>query len=80
MCETARQQAMDAMIERAQALGANAIVGMRYDSSAFGDSSDMGTEVVCYGTAVIVVPHEGTLKSADVVNPHEGTLKSASAR
>ncbi len=65
MCETGRQQAEDIMIERAQAKGANAIVGFRYDSSAFGDSDDMGTEVVCYGTAVIIVPNT-TLKSANL--------------
>jgi uncharacterized protein YbjQ (UPF0145 family) len=59
MCETARQQALDVMIERAQQMGANAIVGMRYDSSAFGDQDEMGTEVVCYGTAVVVEPEAG---------------------
>jgi uncharacterized protein YbjQ (UPF0145 family) len=57
MCETARQQAFDIMIQRAQEMGATAIVGMRYDSSAFGEGDDMGTEVVCYGTAVVL---EGT--------------------
>jgi uncharacterized protein YbjQ (UPF0145 family) len=64
MCETARQQSMDVLIERAQALGANAVVGVRYDSSAFGDSNDMGTEVVCYGTAVIVEPVKEDIKQA----------------
>ena len=59
MCETARQQALDIMIERAQQMGANAIVGVRYDSSAFGDNDDMGTEVVCYGTAVVIEPETG---------------------
>jgi uncharacterized protein YbjQ (UPF0145 family) len=54
MCETARQQAFDIMVQRAQEMGANAIVGMRYDSSAFGEGDDMGTEVVCYGTAVVL--------------------------
>jgi uncharacterized protein YbjQ (UPF0145 family) len=54
MCETARQQALDIMVQRAQEMGANAVVGMRYDSSAFGEGDDMGTEVVCYGTAVIL--------------------------
>jgi len=65
MCETARQQALDAMVERAQAVGANAVVGFRYDSSAYGDADDMGTEVVCYGTAVVIVPKDA-LKSANL--------------
>jgi uncharacterized protein YbjQ (UPF0145 family) len=56
MCETARQQAYDVMVERAKTLGANAIVGLRYDSSSFMNDNDVGTEVVCYGTAVVVEP------------------------
>lgn len=57
MCEQGRQQAYDAMVQRAQAVGANAVVGMRYDSDAFvGGSNEFGTEVVCYGTAVVIEP------------------------
>lgn len=57
MCETARQSAYDALIERASQAGAQAIVGLRYDSSAFASGGDdMGTEVVCYGTAVLIDP------------------------
>lgn len=53
MCEKARQQAYDQLIERCTALGANGILGFRYDSAAFSvNSSEMGTEVICYGTAV----------------------------
>jgi uncharacterized protein YbjQ (UPF0145 family) len=63
MCETARQQAMDALVLRAQEVGANAVVGFRYDSSSYGDSDEMGTEVVCYGTAVLIAPAEN-LKTA----------------
>jgi uncharacterized protein YbjQ (UPF0145 family) len=58
MCETARQQAYDVMVDRAKAAGANAIVGLRYDSSSFMNDDDVGTEVVCYGTAVVVTPSE----------------------
>jgi uncharacterized protein YbjQ (UPF0145 family) len=58
MCETARQQAYDAMVDRAKAAGANAIVGLRYDSSSFMNDDDVGTEVVCYGTAVVITPSE----------------------
>ncbi len=53
MCETARQQSYDIMIEHAAALGANAIVGMRYDASEVA-ARFSATEVICYGTAVVV--------------------------
>jgi hypothetical protein len=29
-------------------------VGLKYDSSAFGSADDVGTEVVCYGTAIVL--------------------------
>jgi uncharacterized protein YbjQ (UPF0145 family) len=51
MCEQARQQAYDEMIAHATELGANAIVGMKYDASEVETSA---TEVLCYGTAVVV--------------------------
>ncbi len=54
MCEQARQQALDQIIEHAQALGANGIVGLRYDASEIGGGKSSATEVLCYGTAVIV--------------------------
>jgi uncharacterized protein YbjQ (UPF0145 family) len=53
MCEQARQQAYDSMVEHANHLGANAIVGVRYDASEV-VSKGSATEVLCYGTAVIV--------------------------
>ncbi|MFN8551387.1 MAG: YbjQ family protein [Candidatus Obscuribacterales bacterium] len=57
MCETARQAAYDSLVERANQAGAQAVVGLRYDSSAFSSGSDeMGSEVVCYGTAVLIEP------------------------
>ncbi len=51
MCETARQQAYDLLVDHAAALGANAVVGLRYDASDLGPG---GTEVLCYGTAVMI--------------------------
>ncbi len=51
MCEQARQQAYDAMTAHATQLGADAIVGIRYDASDVGAQSS-ATEVLCYGTAV----------------------------
>jgi len=53
MCEQARQQAYDAMISHASEVGANAIVGVRYDASEIGGQG-AATEVLCYGTAVVV--------------------------
>jgi uncharacterized protein YbjQ (UPF0145 family) len=53
MCEQARQQAYDSLLAHARALGANAVVGMRYDAS---EVVSTATEVLCYGTAVVVRP------------------------
>ena len=53
MCEQARQQAFDEMVEHAQRMGANAIVGIRYDASEV-VSKGSATEVLCYGTAVVI--------------------------
>jgi uncharacterized protein YbjQ (UPF0145 family) len=56
MCEQARQQAYELLIEHAQQLGANAIVGLRYDASDVGGDRTAATEVLCYGTAVVIEP------------------------
>lgn len=53
MCEQARQHAYDSMLEHARQLGANAIVGVRYDASDVG-AQQSATEVLCYGTAVVI--------------------------
>ena len=53
MCEETRQQAYDQMIQHAQEIGANAIVGLRYDTSQVASESS-ATEVLCYGTAVVI--------------------------
>jgi uncharacterized protein YbjQ (UPF0145 family) len=55
MCEQARQQAYDLLIQHAQQLGANAVVGLRYDASEVG-GRESATEVLCYGTAVVIEP------------------------
>jgi uncharacterized protein YbjQ (UPF0145 family) len=54
MCEQARQQAYDSMIEHARDAGANAIVGVRYDASEVASKGSAATEVLCYGTAVVI--------------------------
>ena len=51
LCERARQEAFDLMLEHASQLGANAVIGMRYDAN---DVSQGVTEVLAYGTAVVV--------------------------
>ena len=53
MCEQTRQQAYELLIDHAVALGANAIVGLRYESSEIGRGA---TEVLCYGTGVVLEP------------------------
>jgi uncharacterized protein YbjQ (UPF0145 family) len=53
MCEQARKQAYDLCIRHANEIGANAIVGMRYDASEV-VSKGSATEVLCYGTAVVI--------------------------
>ena len=53
MCEQTRQQAYDLLLAHATEVGANAIVGMRYDASEV-VSQGSATEVLCYGTAVVV--------------------------
>ena len=53
MCEQARQTAYDEMVEHARQLGANAIVGVRYDAAEV-VSTGSATEVLCYGTAVVI--------------------------
>ncbi len=57
MCEQARQQAYDLLIQHARAVGANAIVGLRYDASEV-VSKGSATEVLCYGTAVVIEPEK----------------------
>ena len=55
LCEKTREEAFDMMISHAQENGANAVIGIRYDATEL-----MGgvTEVLCYGTAVVVSPVE----------------------
>ena len=53
LCERTRQDALDQMLEHAYALGANAVIGLRYDATEIMEGV---TEVLCYGTAVFVEP------------------------
>lgn len=51
VCEEAREEAFDLMMQHAAEKGANAIIGVRYDATEMGEAM---TEVLCYGTAVSV--------------------------
>jgi len=53
LCERTRTDAFEQMIQHAAGLGANAVVGIRYDAT---EVMDGVTEVLCYGTAVTVTP------------------------
>jgi len=50
LCEHARAEAFDLLMQHAQQIGANAIIGMRYDANEVMEGI---TEVLAYGTAVI---------------------------
>ena len=56
LCEKAREEAFEIMIQHASEIGANAIIGARYDANEVMNSV---TEVLAYGTAVIVEPLDG---------------------
>ena len=56
MCERARDDAFGLMLEYAAEHGANALVGVRYDANEVAAGV---TEVLAYGTAVVVEPVEG---------------------
>jgi uncharacterized protein YbjQ (UPF0145 family) len=51
LCEKTRNEAFELMLGHAQELGANAVIGIRYDAT---EVMSGVTEVLCYGTAVIV--------------------------
>lgn len=51
LCEKTRSESFELMVKHAEELGANAIIGMRYDAN---DVMSGVTEVLAYGTAVVV--------------------------
>jgi len=53
VCEAARHDAYQQMLQHAQDIGADAIIGMRYDATEFMQGA---TEVLVYGTAVSLMP------------------------
>jgi uncharacterized protein YbjQ (UPF0145 family) len=55
LLETARKHAIERLISNAAAMGANAVVMMRFDSAEIGG---IMSEIVAYGTAVVLVPDD----------------------
>ncbi|MEO6798424.1 MAG: heavy metal-binding domain-containing protein [Rhodanobacter sp.] len=53
LCEKAREDAFELMLQHAAAMGANAVIAMRYDANSVAEGI---TEVLAYGTAVQVEP------------------------
>jgi uncharacterized protein YbjQ (UPF0145 family) len=60
LLEDTRRQALDRMIENATLVGANAVLSFRFDSSQLSGSM---SEIVAYGTAVIVEPDSGAAQT-----------------
>ncbi len=61
MSDHARQEAFDLMVQHAAALGANAVVAMRYDSN---ELSPGVSEILAYGTAVVIVANQDPTPAA----------------
>ncbi len=55
LCESAREEAFQLMLDHAREMGGNAVIGVRYDTGPMVGAA----EVLCYGTAVIVEPDRG---------------------
>ena len=53
LCEAAREEAFNILLVHAEEVGANAVLGVRYDA---GELMRGVTEVLCYGTAVVIEP------------------------
>src|SRR5271155_5123022 len=51
LCEKTREQSFELMMQHAERMGANAVIGVRYDAT---EVMQGVTEVLCYGTAVVV--------------------------
>jgi uncharacterized protein YbjQ (UPF0145 family) len=56
LAERTRQQAFETMCHQAHLAGANAVIGIRYDANELMRGV---TEVLCYGTAVVLEPVDG---------------------
>jgi uncharacterized protein YbjQ (UPF0145 family) len=62
LLEDTRRQAIDRLVKNASLMGANAVISMRFDSSGLAGTM---SEIVAYGTAVIVVPEAGAAQTSE---------------
>src|SRR3954470_19803563 len=62
LLEDTRRQAVDRMVQNATLMGANAVISMRFDSSEIAGTM---SEIVAYGTAVVVTPDAGAPQAAE---------------
>ena len=62
LLEDTRRQALDRLVQNATLMGANAIISMRFDSS---EMASYMTEIVAYGTAVVVQPDAAAPQPAE---------------
>jgi len=62
LLEDTRRQAIDRMVQNATLMGANGVLSMRFDSSEIGQTM---SEIVAYGTAVVLVPDAGAPAAAE---------------
>ena len=62
LLEDTRRQALDRMVANATLMGANAVMSMRFDSSELNNSM---SEIVAYGTAVVIEPDAGAGQAID---------------
>ena len=62
LLEDTRRQALDRLVKNATLMGANAIISMRFDSS---EMASYMTEIVAYGTAVVVQPDASAPQPGD---------------
>jgi uncharacterized protein YbjQ (UPF0145 family) len=62
LLEDTRRQAVDRMVQNATMMGANAVLSMRFDSSELAGTM---SEIVAYGTAVVLVPDASAAQSVE---------------
>jgi len=62
LLEDTRRQAIDRMVQNATMVGANAVISMRFDSSELAGTM---SEIVAYGTAVVIAPDAGASQSSE---------------
>jgi uncharacterized protein YbjQ (UPF0145 family) len=62
LLEDTRRQAIDRMVQNATLMGGNAVISMRFDSSELAQTM---SEIVAYGTAVVVVPDDSAPQTRD---------------